>query len=398
MWSVLVLALALLSVAATGAEGMPVAASSPRAISLTSRRVPRNGRYVPGLRKRALKPFNVPLTDFFLGTDLQWFGNISVGTPPQPIPVVFDTGSETLEFVSTQCGAPCGNQTAFDVSASSTYVAGNATVTLQFATGGGVDPVLSPEEYELTLLNGTDTLTIGGHTLPNQQIFTIINETEKFLTDPYSGIQGMSASLEGFFGALVEQGLPALFSFFITPKAVGNAELTIGGIDESKFQGPLTYAKLPRDAEGSWELASPKITVNGKTNHILTQEREVIFDSGTSNVLFDTNTTEAIYAMISPNIKPFAAEPGAYGIPCSEIEGLDATISVTFTSTSGQPFDLTIPSSELNVGPFTSNTSVCQTLVNAFDGLSLVGGSLFKHYYTVWDVGNQQMGFAPNGF
>lgn len=50
--------------------------------------------------------------------------------------------------------------------------------------------MLFPEEYQLTLLNGTDTVTIGGHSLPNQQILTILNQTEKFLLDPYSGIQG----------------------------------------------------------------------------------------------------------------------------------------------------------------------------------------------------------------
>lgn len=104
-----------------------------------------------------------------------------------------------------------------------------------------------------------------------------------------------------------------------------------------------------------------------------------------------------MYALISPLIKPFAAEPGAYGLPCSKIAGLPATIDLTFTSQAGKPFNLTIPSSELNVGPFASDPATCQTLINAFDGLELVGGSVLKHYYSVWDVGGQRMGFAPNG-
>ena len=29
----------------------------------------------------------------------------------------------------------------------------------------------------------------------------------------------------------------ALFSYFLTPNAVGNAELLIGGIDDTKFEG-----------------------------------------------------------------------------------------------------------------------------------------------------------------
>ena len=146
-----------------------------------------------------------------------------------------------------------------------------------------------------------------------------------------------------------------------------------------------------------WEASSSKISINGKTTTLLHQTRNIIFDSGTSNILFDTNITETIYAAISPSIQPFAAEPGAYGIPCDEIGNLAAVIDLTFTSEGGEPFTLTIPSEELNVGPFDSDPSTCQTLINAFDGLNLVGGSLLKHYYSVWDVGNQRMGFAPNG-
>lgn len=70
-------------------------------------------------------------------------------------------------------------------------------------------------------------------------------------------------------------------------------------------------------------------------------------------------------------------------------------IDIAFTSQNGKPFNLTIPSSELNVGPFTDDPSICQTLINAFDGLELVGGSLMKHWYTIWDLGNKKMGFAP---
>ena len=79
------------------------------------------------------------------------------------------------------------------------------------------------------------------------------------------------------------------------------------------------------------------------------------------------------------------------------ISSLPAQIDLGFTDTSGNPFNLTIPSSELSVGPFQDDTTICQTLINEFDGLNLVGGSLLKHYYTVWDVGNQQIGFAANG-
>ena len=47
----------------------------------------------------------------------------------------------------------------------------------------------------------------------------------------------MSPSADGLFAGLVAQGLPSLFSFYLTPHDVGNAQLTLGAIDDSKFQG-----------------------------------------------------------------------------------------------------------------------------------------------------------------
>jgi hypothetical protein len=384
------LALAL-GFASTLANPLPQPAIEPLTIKLKSRVAPVGG----SLKSRALDPVTVPLADFFKGTDLQWYGPISVGTPPQEITVVFDTGSTTLEFASDRCGSACNNQVKFNSTKSSTFVDGGRTSSITFATGVGVDPVVG-SNYKLTLRSGTDTVKIGNLVAPKSSLYLITDQTPTFAINPFSGIQGMSPSLTGFFGSLVKQGLPSVFSFLLTPNSVGEAELTIGGIDTSKFKGNLTYAGIT--SSSSWTLSSSGITVNGKTSSTLNKRRSVIFDSGTSNMLMDTQTTEAMYALISNKIKPFAAEPGAYGMPCSSISGLPATIDLAFTDQNGSPFKLTIPSSELNVGPFASDKSTCQTLINAFDGLSLVGGSLMKHYYTVHDVGGQRMGFAPNGF
>ncbi|KAF4620757.1 hypothetical protein D9613_000404 [Agrocybe pediades] len=361
---------------------------APHTIALQSRRSPKESP----LRRRALSPSNVPLADFFLGTDLQWFGNITVGTPPQEITVVFDTGSSSLEFASTLC-TTCP-QVKFDSSKSSTFVDGGRTSSITFATGVGVDPVIGAN-YKLTLRSGRDTVGVGGFSAPGVSLFLITAQTPKFNIDPFSGIQGMGATAQGIFAALINQGLPSLFSLYVTPQAVGKAELTLGGTDSTKFTGTPIFASLPSGSGNTWQLASPGISVNGKTTTVLNTARTIIFDSGTSNVLFSTNTANAIYALISPDIKPNPNEAGTYGIACNRISSLPAVIDITFTSQSGKPFNLTIPSSELSVGPFASDPTLCQTLINAFDGLELVGGSLLKHYYSIWDVGGKRMGFAP---
>lgn len=55
--------------------------------------------------------------------------------------------------------------------------------------------------------------------------------------------------------------------------------------------GDLINATLPGTGR-TWELPSPSIFVNGQTTDLLNSERTIIFDSGTSNVLFSTDTAE----------------------------------------------------------------------------------------------------------
>lgn len=121
----------------------------------------------------------------------------------------------------------------------------------------------------------------------------------------------MSARAQGFFEGLISQGLPSLFSLFLTPNSVGNAEMTLGGIDKTKFQGDtpaivlvrtltddllgdLVFASLPPRISSTWSLNSTGISVNGQTTTTLNQERNFIFDSGTSNVVLTQADAEVM--------------------------------------------------------------------------------------------------------
>ena len=55
---------------------------------------------------------------------------------------------------------------------------------------------------------------------------------------------GMSSVASGLFAGLEAQGLPSLFSLLLTPEADGGAELTLGGIDTSKFTGNGAFLKI----------------------------------------------------------------------------------------------------------------------------------------------------------
>ena len=71
-----------------------------------------------------------------------------------------------------------------------------------------MNPVISDDEYVLTLRRGTDTVTVGNVCVPDVTLYTIINQTAAFNSDPYIGIQGLGSSPEGFFAALIKMSLP----------------------------------------------------------------------------------------------------------------------------------------------------------------------------------------------
>ncbi|KAJ7812337.1 acid protease [Mycena leptocephala] len=335
-----------------------------------------------------------PLFDYFNGTDLRWYGEISIGTPSQNFTVVFDTGSFSLEVPGTACSAACANQRQFNSSASSTFEDEQYNTTIVFGTGVGVDPI-NGDNWEMSLSFVADSLTVANLTFPFGRFFLITNQTPTFLPDPFDGIMGLGPDLGDVFNSA---GYPAIFGMLFTPESEGGAgELTLGGVDMTKFTTPPLYS--PQVGSGNWQLSSQGIFVNGNTASSLQNNVTLIFDSGTSNMLFVEPIALAIYSMISPDIVANPDEPGTYGIACDLIPTLPAEIDITFAGISGQDaFNLTIPSSELSSGPFTDKPELCQTLINVSEGFNLVGLSLLKHYYSVWDIDGQRMGFSPNGF
>ncbi|NWY58965.1 PEPC protein, partial [Chionis minor] len=111
-----------------------------------------------------------------------YFGEISIGTPPQNFLVLFDTGSSNLWVPSTYCQSPaCYNHDKFNPSKSSTFTYDGRPYT--FSYGSGV----------LTVVLGYDTLRIQNIAVEKQEFGLSKNEpTQPFYYAEFDGILGMA--------------------------------------------------------------------------------------------------------------------------------------------------------------------------------------------------------------
>ncbi|NXI57003.1 PEPC protein, partial [Chloroceryle aenea] len=111
-----------------------------------------------------------------------YFGEISIGTPPENFLVLFDTGSSNLWVPSTYCQTPaCVNHARFNRSLSSTFSGTDASYTLRYGFG------------DVPVALGYDTVTIQNIIINNQEFGLSLDEpTRPFYYLDFDGILGMA--------------------------------------------------------------------------------------------------------------------------------------------------------------------------------------------------------------
>ncbi|KAH8069920.1 aspartic-type endopeptidase [Aureococcus anophagefferens] len=225
-----------------------------------------------------------------------YYGSIALGTPPQPLEVIFDTGSADFWVASKGCDASCAGLDVFDSAASATYEADGKAFSINYIDG---DAVHGARAY--------DTMTWAGLEVPHQAFAEIEGMGDFYVCGGEDGLLGLAfGSLSHLKAATpLENILPQLdapiFAFHVPNGGDDDAgELTLGGVDPAKFRGNLTWVDLApphhRNRRDYWDVPLEGVAFGDLA--LPTDRSRAVVDTGTTLIVADTRAVRALAAAL----------------------------------------------------------------------------------------------------
>ncbi|XP_061114122.1 renin [Conger conger] len=320
--------------------------------------------------------------------DTQYFGEISIGSPPQIFNVVFDTGSANLWVPSDDCSplyTACFTHNRYDSSKSQTHVPNGTGFSIQYAAGN-VRGFLSE-----------DIVMVGG--IPVVQVFAEATALPAipFIFAKFDGVLGMGfpdVAIDGItpvFDRIMSQHVlkEKVFSVYYSrdPKHIPGGEIVLGGTDPNYYTGSFNYIRT--SASGKWDVTMKGVSVGAETL-LCTEGCTAVIDTGSSYI---TGPASSVSVLMKAMGATELAE-GGYTVNCDQVKSLP---NISFCL-GGQEYPLTGEDYILWQSQF--GEDICTV---AFKGLDLppptgpiwiLGANFIARYYTEFDRGNNRIGFA----
>ncbi|GAV89649.1 Asp domain-containing protein/SapB_2 domain-containing protein/SapB_1 domain-containing protein [Cephalotus follicularis] len=247
--------------------------------------------------------------------DAQYFGDISVGTPPQKFTVIFDTGSSNLWVPSSKCyfSVACFFHSKYKSSSSSTYEKIGKPAEIHYGTGA------------ISGFFSQDHVQVGDLVVKDQEFIEATREPSlTFLAAKFDGILGLGfqeisvGNSVPLWYNMVKQGLvkEPIFSFWFnrnTDEAEGG-EIVFGGMDSKHFKGEHTY--VPVSQKGYWQFDMGDVLIDGKTTGFCAGGCSAIADSGTSllvgptTIIAEVNHAIGATGVVSQECKAVVSQYG----------------------------------------------------------------------------------------
>lgn len=212
--------------------------------------------------------------------NMQYFGNIQMGTPAQTFKVVFDTGSFILWVPDSVCkGYACQHHHQFAVHDS------KSGEILGIKKGGVV--TMAYIKYGTGSMYGVraaDTVKVGTLKVPHTGVLVATKENgQVFKLSPFDGVLGFSRR---FAKIKNKAGKDIMFNFMMSARTEnkikrnvvsfflgfrpgkGGGAAILGGTDPRLYTGPITYHPVLKGTMGNWAVRLTKLYLKNdpKTN------------------------------------------------------------------------------------------------------------------------------------
>ncbi|KAL2093785.1 hypothetical protein ACEWY4_011097 [Coilia grayii] len=308
-----------------------------------------------------------------------YYGAISIGTPPQSVQVLFDTGSSNLWVDSIYCNSKaCNIHQKFNPQSSSTFQWAGKSFTLHYGAGG------------MTAYLGYDTISVGDVTVTQQMVG--LSETLNTNETPFAGIVGLAypqiaaSQQPTLMDTMVQQGvLQNDFVAFYLSRGQYGSEISFGEVDNSKITSQVTWT--PVISQSWWEIMMQGFQINGQETGWCQQGCAAIVDTGTPGLAIPSQYFSSIMQNMGAQ-----QYNGMYYISCSAANNLP-TLSVTI---SGVSFPIAPSAYIQQAGNGYCTFGMMPTSQQDFSGrpMWILGDVFLREYYSIYDRGNNRVGFA----
>ncbi|CAJ0582858.1 unnamed protein product, partial [Mesorhabditis spiculigera] len=338
---------------------------------------------------RALKPSNLGnlpqnVLDY---DDLEYVGNITIGTPSQGFIVVLDTGSSNLWVPAKNCDSSCKGKNLFDGSASSTFQDLKKKWSIQYGSGDAKGTLA----VDLVQFGAAGDKQLA---VPQTTFGQATHISDDFAQDPTDGILGLafqSLAVDNVKPVLfnaIDQGLLDAPLFTVWLEHMGAAEgapggvFTYGAIDTTNCGAVIAYQPLSSATYFQFQVTSFKLGSYSKVHNY-----DVISDTGTS---FLGGPSSVVHGLGKALGAKYDNSEGVYYVDCNANVGtLD--IGIGGKTYSIDPVNYIVPDGQ----------GKCYFAAFPFDfggfGPSwILGDPFIRQYCNIYDLGNKRMGFAPS--
>ncbi len=345
---------------------------------------------------------------------LEYWVDITVGTPPQKLQVQLDTGSSDLWIPSSSapvCQGPDGSTNCssgvFDSSKSSTYKLISNDFTMSYYDPSDVDS----GDYI------TDVLTVGNAKLTNMQM-GLANQAVD--TTGVMGISFTSGEAICYEQDSCSQLVPTVvdqlknqgyaqrnaYSMWLNDLGSDSGTILFGGIDTAKYSGELISLPMQIDPSdtGSTNVTDLSVSLTSVLIRTESGTQKLSGDNFAVAALLDSGTfdTELPASVANTIISGMGATyiDGEAIVPC-RIGKAHATLIFGF----GGGASIEVPISEMVVDAgftFQDGTEACYLGIDAVDdslgGAIILGDTFLRSAYVVYDLENQQIAIAQTKF